>query len=413
MTNEQRALRLHNYAAMADALGHPATAEIAYRRSLAIDPNNAAAEAALGLLAGARGDDDEAIYRAAKAIGQDSNCAWAWTVLGRSRTIRREFERAEEAFASAFQADPTMPERSFDIAAAVMRKGDYARGWPLHTAANRADPFETWTPPPLDRWDGETDDRLLAIGRLGFGDQIMFSRFLPWAASKAKRVTVLCLPSQAALYSAYERQGICEVVTDANVRQFDAYIETFALPELAGCTPETIPPMARTRDIPSGPLRVGIAWSGSDRTVTNAIRRVPFETMLRLAENPSVRLFSIQTGDRAADVGNAHAQTLVKDLSGDIAWDWALTSAALQQIDLVVSSDCGLAHLAGAMGVPTFLMLSAYADWRWGPRGSKTTPWYPSMRLFWQDRIGDWTPVIEAVKEAISVKGTIAEATKD
>jgi FkbM family methyltransferase len=88
-------------------------------------------------------------------------------------------------------------------------------------------------------------------------------------------------------------------------------------------------------------------------------------------------------------------------MSAQIEWDWSLTAEALNEVDVLVAPDCGVAHLAAAMGVPTFVMLSAYADWRWGASGS-TTPWYPAARLFRQRRIGDWAPVVEEVAAALA-----------
>jgi hypothetical protein len=380
---------LHNRACLADNEHADAVAEVLWKRVMAIAPN-AQTAAGLACLLLKRGEEQHAENLARYAIREDPQQAWAWTTMGRLDTIQQDYASAIESFRTAWEVGPDVIERLFDYAAAVLRNGDYDTGWPLHTRGNKHPNFSPFYP-TIPRWGGEKVKRLVILSYLGFGDEVMFARFIPWAAGFADEVRVWCRPASMPFYDAFP--------TTTDINDGDAYIENYALPEMAGTKHATIPVAKQRKWIQPGPLKVGIVWSGSDKTATNIWRKIPLAQMLRLAENPGIHLFSFQCGPRAADIGALRAQQLVVDLSGRLEGDWAATMAALWKIDLLVAVDCGTAHVAAALGLPVCLLLSAYSDWRWGK--SSRTPWYDSVRIHRQVNISDWEPVIDDVIETI------------
>lgn len=411
-STEQGSALLHVRACAADAEGHHDAAAALWERALSLDPKNVSALVGLACVRFMRGAVAEADYLASQAVRLDERAHWGWTTIGRCATARAGSSETEEArreylvtasraFDMALKHEPFW-EQVFDAAAAHFRLGDWESGWKLHSASNRGGRVEgIETPPDVPRWDGEPVARLLVCSWLGFGDVVMFSRWLPWAKSRARHLTVGARALEWPLYAPYLASGVIDALVDDERGQFDAHCENFALPELAGATLATLPTARPMRNRVVGKtIKVGIVWSGSDRTSHNPIRRVPLELLLPLAGDHRVQLFSLQVGPRAGDIARLGAQAVVRDLSGQVAGDWSLTARALQEMDLLVSCDTGTAHLAGAIGVPTFLMLSAFADWRWLV-GREDCPWYPSVRIFRQHRMAEWAPVVERVGEEI------------
>jgi hypothetical protein len=111
------------------------------------------------------------------------------------------------------------------------------------------------------------------------------------------------------------------------------------------------------------------------------LRSCTLGPLLRLAEDPRVRLYSVQVGPQSADIANMRARRLVKDMSGLIEGDWSQTAAVLRAMDCVVTTDTAVAHVAATLGVPTLMMVSCYSDWRWGD--GEATPWYPMPSEIW------------------------------
>jgi hypothetical protein len=146
-------------------------------------------------------------------------------------------------------------------------------------------------------------------------------------------------------------------------------------------------------------VRVGIVWSGSTTFVYNHRRAMPMEMMLRLMQVPEAKLLSLQKGEPAEALSKPGTAVLIKDLSGELE-DFADTAAVLQHLDLLVTTDTSVAHLAGALGVPTWLLLAHRADWRWLDHPSQTA-WYDSVRLFRQGKPDDWDGLMAEVVKAL------------
>ena len=252
--------------------------------------------------------------------------------------------------------------------------------------------------------------RLLLAADQGYGDAFQFARYVPMAAKRCAEVILLCRAAQAPLFARLDGAGAC--VTDmADVGEHAAYAFLGGLPFVFGTELPTIPAHVpyiepdparrrawRDRLAPLGPaLRVGLAWRGNPENTTDWRRSIGLDRLLGLRGAADVRFVSLQTPvpepDRAA-----MAALAVEDLSAELT-DFGETAAALTNLDLLVTVDSAVGHLAGAMGVPTWLLLYHPADWRW-LRGRDDSPWYPSTRLFRQPRAGDWDTPIQRLLEA-------------
>ena len=156
-------------------------------------------------------------------------------------------------------------------------------------------------------------------------------------------------------------------------------------------------------------LKVGIAWSGNTYNEANDDRKIPFEFLLELAENPRVTLYSLQVGEASEDIARNKAERICVDVGNAMAEKQFIgTAMTLLHLDLVVTTCTCLAHLAGAMGIPTWLFVSTNPYWVWGHEG-ETTCWYPSVRLYRQPSPGDWVTPLEKVKNDLRQFSRIGE----
>jgi hypothetical protein len=175
------------------------------------------------------------------------------------------------------------------------------------------------------------------------------------------------------------------------------------LDDVPATVPYITPPQGLQATLVRAPdtrLAVGIAWAGRPTHKYDRDRSMAIEEFLALSDLPGVALYSLQTGARSQDLAASGAGVLIRDCSAALG-DFADTATALTQIDLVVCVDTALAHLAGAMGRNAFVLLPFVADWRW-LRQRQDSPWYPTLRLFRQEKPGDWKSVIRRVREAVA-----------
>lgn len=260
-------------------------------------------------------------------------------------------------------------------------------------------------PDPHRYWDGQPFHGRKVLLRClhGLGDTIQFIRYAPLIREQAR---ALIIEAQPALKSLIEASQLADAVITWGEQEppWDQQVEIVELPRIFRTKLETIPNNVPYLDIPSGPviapyqggraLRVGVVWASSSY---NPARSVPFEDMARLFDLRGASFFSLQAGEERVQL---------KSLSRKIA-DWQTdpacapeTAQKLKALDLVITVDTMLAHLAGAMGRPVWTLLPFQCDWRW-MMARDDSPWYPAMRLFRQPRPGDWQSVIERVQCAL------------
>jgi hypothetical protein len=299
---------------------------------------------------------------------------------------------------------------------AAMRRGDWAQAW------RQSDRIELprrelqrcgacARGPQHLRWDGTpfTGRSVLVRCEHGLGDTLQFIRFVPELSRQARDVTVLVQPHLLSLLQGGPGLGtVLDGWTDDPAPAHEVEIEIMELPYALRTTLDTLPPpyphlAGRTAgrlnyEWPAdGKLRVGLQWAASEWDSSRSIPFALLEPMLRIGQ---ARFFSLQQGEAAGEA--LHARLPLAALSrhtGDII----AAAAAMRELDLVISVDNMVAHLAGTLGRPTWLLLKHEADWRW-MEGRSDSPWYPSLRLFRQPHPGDWGSVVAMVARALSLR---------
>lgn len=375
-------------------LGKSAPALACQLRANAIRPDDAGTLSNLGNAFRDCGLHQEAEAALRKAVELKPGAAEYWNNLG---LVYRDANRPKDCLDmldKALELRPDYPEAKWDRALTLMMMGDYRQGFPAYEARWGLDK----SPPrayPMPRWQGEplAGKTLFLHDEQGFGDALQFARFVGNAAQQGARIILECQPQLARLFA--QLPGVVRVVPRGTaVSDADYWAPLLSVPGILGLGIEDLAPGVPYLKPVSPPraaitkdrrMRVGLVWAGK---MTPRDRSIALDRLLPLASNPNVILVSLQMGDRQQDIAKLHAAPLVGDLSPAIS-DFADTAALLAELDLLVSIDTSIVHLAGAMGVPTLMLLLYYSDWRWGVSGP-STPWYSSLTLFRQKRYGDW-----------------------
>ncbi len=396
----------------AEALYLCGTAQNALRRSLdaveslsesiRIDPCHAAAQLNLGNAKADldRWNDAEQDIRA--AIATDPALIDAHTSLGFVLTAQGRLAEAMAACRNAITLNPLSAEAHWNLATALLLDGDYERGFNEYEWHRKHRLFQSyWRDLPGQAWNGESLDgqTLLVHAGQGMGDTIQLARYMPDLAARGARVILAC--SRPLIPLLRHQAGIDSVVPrDEPLPHYDVWVDQMSLLRLLGVRPDNIPG-ANGYLMPNPELKaewtsrlqdrkVGFAWAGNPQHTNDCRRSLPREVAEQIA-HPS--MVSLQVGARADEAYSLD----VLDASGALV-DYNQTAALIASLDLVISVDTSVAHLAGALGIPTLLLLPATPDWRW-IAGRPDTPWYQSVTLVRQRRTGDWTDVVESVRK--------------
>ena len=388
--------------------------------ALARDPDQPEALNMQGILLHAERHFSEAIAAFARAeslghLAASSNRGN--TLLDMGRMI--EALIAQE---TAVERDPTHPGARYNLALTRLRLGDWERGWPGYEARWRFREVHrtprVFTQP---RWQGEPlhgpegGRRILLHAEQGLGDTIQFCRYATLVAARGGHVILQVQPAVERLLRslAVVRSGQAEVaLLGASLPAFDLECPLLSLPAVFATTLETVPspgiylnaePAAVSAkhkqfpDVRPGARlrRIGIAWAGNPRYKADAQRSIALETLLPLLRVTDITWISLQKGPAAEQLTALKDELFVWDGSSADA-DLAETAALLATLDLVITTDTCIAHLAGAMAKPVWILLPHLSDWRWMQR-IETTPWYPTARLLRQRTPGDWSGVVYRV----------------
>jgi len=311
--------------------------------------------------------------------------------LGQLSEADGDLDEAEAQYRRALALAPRAMPTARLLGRLLLSLGRYPEGFALMEARHALEALKKPALPyPEWRGDPVAGRRILIWPEQGFGDQIQFARFAPILRAQGSDVTVVCWPPLQRLFA--ESLGV-RVVAAAGEIEFpdpDGWVMACSLAWRMGVTPETIPaePYLRAARRWPGPLpagfKVGLMTSGSPANSNDRHRSLPAEAAARLRRLP--------------------AQMIDLDPAATGAQDFADTASLLAELDLVISVDTAVAHLAGAMGKPCWLMLPARGlDWRW-LHERRDSPWYPTMRLYRQARAGDWLPVLQAVEADLAAR---------
>lgn len=324
-------------------------------------------------------------------------------------TAANRYHDALAAYEKVLATEPENAEAQYAVADLLLSAGDFERGWAFYESRWRLSGGARISPPAESpAWTGAepiAGKTVLVQAEQGFGDLFQFCRFIPTLAERGARVIVQERPQTLALLRTLA--GVADLApTTARAPAADFHIPLASLMGALQVRVENIPTsipylkadpgrVERWREALGAPRRrrIGVVWSGVNRHAMQAWRRLD-DAALQLLLGAEADFVSLQMEDSA--VAAAHG---VRQFGAEIA-DFAELAALVETLDLVVSIDTGVAHLAGAMGKAVLLMLPFRADWRW-LRARADTPWYPNMRLFRQPRFGDWPSVIADVRAAL------------
>ena len=387
-------------------------------RALALMPADAGLLSNLGLALSMRiGGDEAAASTLSRAIVLEPN--HAETRMNRALVLRslHRLDEAEDACRRLIAERPDEAGAHTLLATCLLMRGDLAAGFREYEWRSRlADGQVVARGLPTPPWEGGALDgrRILLHDEQGLGDGIQFARYAPLLARRGARVIVECNDALVRLFATLP--GVEAVVGRSSpTPEHDVHAALMSLPHLLGTTLATVPAevpylaaesslvaMWRDRLEPArAGLRVGLVWAGNAGLPDDPKRSPGLEPLLPLLDLPGVVFVSLQKGDGRADLERLGGRlpTGFHDVGGALD-DLADTAAVVAQLDLVISVDSAVAHLAGALGRPVWTILRAESEWRWMLERTDS-PWYPTMKLFRQRRAGDWSDVVAALRTAL------------
>ncbi len=383
------------------ALGEPAKACAALTRAVALQPDHAASNLNLGN-AWADLDDLETAERLCRnAIALDPGMPEAHASLGYILTARGALPDAIQACQDAIRLRPGFTQAHWNLAIATLLAGDLKRGFAEFEWRKWHDPYRQDFPPlPGPVWDGAVarGRTILVRSEQGLGDTIQFARFLPLIHKAGGNSVLQCQPSLHPLLGGLP--GVRVISSQDPLPPHDAWIDLMSLANVLGTSLETIPAAsgylradqvlaATWRDrLPAG-KKVGVVFAGNPRHANDRRRSIP---AVELPEIPGITFISLRHGSAASALGRS-------DWTEHLT-DFGQTAALIECLDLVITVDTAVAHLAGALGKPAWVLLPAAPDWRW-MLGRPDSPWYDSVRLFRQETPGDWTSVLRSVFQSL------------
>jgi len=381
-----------------------------YRRALALRPNNSGVYSNMGNALRELGRLEVAKASHQQAVKLAPTSPEAFYNLGLVLRDLGESDAAMSCFDRTLALNPDHVDCHWDRSLALLQKGELKDGFDEYEwrwKLERSPPRDYEQP----EWDGGDfkGKTLLVHQEQGFGDMIQFARFLPMVKAKGGTVVVEAQPELASLFSTLD--GVDKVVDKgAELPAFDLYVPMLSLGRVLGIDLDSIPadmPYMRPPELHPVQLpaslgrikKVGISWAGKPTHQNDRNRSCPFNHFVDLLGLAGMTVFSLQKGPRVAEVAEAGAEALVTDI-GTRLGDFADTAAVIEQLDLIITVDTALAHLAGALGKPVWVVLPYSPDWRW-MLSRRDSPWYPSMRLFRQRRFGAWGPVFVDIRRAL------------
>jgi len=326
---------------------------------------------------------------------------------------QRQFDQAASEYREILARQADHVDAHIGLATTLLHSGRFDIGWPQYEWRLKH-PSMPPPPPGCPAWRGEplAGRTVLLLSEQGAGDTLQFVRYAQSVKQRGGRVMVQCARPLVSLLASC--QGVDAVIAaDQPLPPIDTYAWLGSLPGIFGTSLQTIPqhaaylnPRAETIDpwrqrlSQEDGLKVGIAWQGNPIHPRYRDRSIPLAEFSRLARLPGVRLFSLQFGAGREQLATIDQAARSVDF-GDELGDFESTAGLIANLDLVVTCDSAPAHLAGAVGAKVWVALTYACDWRW--LADRTdSPWYPTMRLFRQQRVGDWSEVFRRIEAELA-----------
>ncbi len=399
-----------NKGVLLEELRRPEEALAFYERAFELDSRNWIALQNMGgaLIELNRGE--EALAACEAKLAQAPHNGELWTTKGMILLVLRRFD---EAVAALDRAITEMPSESFGhfyraltlLTQGKLREGFAEYEWRRKGTVPLLKLMKFDVPEPLST-DDVCGKRLTLFREQGLGDMIQYARFARTLADRGAKVTLLTYPALARLLPSLGPD--IDIVAEDTVPEADYAYPLMSAPYLLQTAVETIPAQVPYLAAPAElgeawrarlgvrtGLRVGLTWSGNQQHVSDWARSIPFETLRAVLGVPGVTYASVQKDVRPEDAAALVGSGVID--YREALTDLAETAALISELDLVITVDTSVAHLAGALGKPVWVLLATRVDWRWMAEGT-TSPWYPTARLFRQAKPGAWGPVLAQVR---------------
>ncbi len=384
----------------------------AYKEILSDEPNNVTVLYHLGVALSDTEQWDEAIHFLEKTVKLESNHAEAHNSLGHAWAGKLNFDNAIKGYEAAIAADQTYAIAHFNRGCVKLKQGEFAEGWKEYEWRWKMPTFQPFNC-PQPQWQGEdiSDKAILIHTEQGNGDAIQFARFLPLVKERCRKLIIVCTEPLRLLYK--ELDCVDEVRLPGNLPAdlFDVYCPIMSLAGVLGITLDNLQSNTPYISIPkevvvpqladNGKPKIGLVWAGSPTQQINHHRSCPIDDMMALTTLQQFDFYSLQL-----PLSENDKQTLkqhdVTDLEQELV-SYCHTGALAQQMDLVISVCTSVVHLSGALNVPSMVLLSPHADWRWLTDEAQST-WYPNTSILRQRVSGDWAELIERAKQELVSK---------
>ncbi|SMC22358.1 Tetratricopeptide repeat-containing protein [Andreprevotia lacus DSM 23236] len=367
-----------------------AAAEAQYLAALRARPDHHDARHALGNVLKEQNRIGEAI-EALRHTVQQAPRPRAWHDLGNAYGAANQYDDARAAYQQALQLQPDFALSHYVLGTLDLKLGNWGSGWRGYEARFAA-LGQALPASRLPRWFGEpvpATAALLIYPEQGYGDMIQFARFLPRLRERFARVTMICPTALLRLFAgSFPDIGFVDTIP-ADEAGYTHYMPVMSLATVLGITEAALDGAAYLKTPATAgqasPRRIGISWTGNPAQADNRWRSMPFEQLAPLWQLPGVRWQSLQYG--------AEVPSTMQPMP---AGDFLDTAALMMQLELVITVCTSVAHLAGALGRPVWLLSRADADWRW-QAGRADSPWYGSMRIYRQQQRAIWDDVLHQV----------------
>jgi len=386
----------------------------AQRKAIAAKPDFAEAHSNLGNALHALKRFDEAIAAYRRAIELNPGYADAWANLGTTLHHSGSFDQGIAALRRAIALAPHHANAHSGLGILLLMRGELGEGWDEYEWRLRSTERKGPRFPEIP-WQGDSlaGKHIYVQAEQGFGDTLQFARYLPLLAARAGRVTVR-VHQQLTMLLRESLLGVTVLGDRGDPAPYQCDAVLLSLPRLFKTRLETVPAQVPYLHAPAeavaawtqrlagmNGLKVGLVWAGNPEHVNDHRRSVDLKLLAPLFSVPGVSFASLQVGPRSDDLRKLKGSEIkIEDLSSSFN-DFVESGAAVSALDLVITVDTSMAHLAGALGKPVWVLLPWVTDWRW-MLNREDNPWYPNMRLFRQKRgANDWTDVIMRVAEEL------------
>jgi tetratricopeptide (TPR) repeat protein len=387
----------------------------AFKKAITIKPHYAKAHYNLGNTLKELNNFEESIISYKQAITIKQDYIMAHNNLGTILQEQGKIDEAEECYSRAIELKPDYADAHLNKALTALLNGNLKNGWQEYEWRLRTKNYalRNFNHP---MWDGKplNDKTILIHTEQGFGDTIQFIRYLPMIQAQGAGVIFECLPNLICLLK--NGTGFDKIIEKKSSgelsEEFDIHVPLLSLPGLFDTTldsiPSDVPYIAadpclidqwRIRLNDGHKYKIGIVWAGNPNHKKDHNRSCSLSDFATLAEIPESSIYSLQKGPATVEVDKWPGSEEIINLDNEIH-DFADTAAIIANLDLVISVDTVVAHLAGAIGKPVWTLLPFVPDWRW-LLNRNDSPWYPNMRLFRQARPNDWAGVFKQVKHTL------------